>query len=117
MAVNTVSIATHIETAHGMPYQEHAERVQRQRKGVEASTVQPDFVVAHGRRDVLPRDTLISDGIAVGTQASGDKFLLLRCNERGFGGPVHHVPVSRDAKNHGKYALDDEDPSDPLSAF
>jgi hypothetical protein len=92
-------------------YQEHAQRVKRQRKRVEAGTVQPDFGIAHRSRDILPRDALISHGIAVCGETSSNELFLFWRDEGGLGWPVHHVPVCGDAEKNGKYALDDKDPS------
>ena len=53
-------------------YQEHAQRVERERKCVEAGTVQPYFVITHRRQNILPRYALVGYGVAVRLQASGD---------------------------------------------
>jgi hypothetical protein len=78
---------------------------------MEASTVQPDFGVLHGTRNVLPRDALVGHSITVCTETSADELFLFRGDERGFGWPVHHVPIGSHCKNDGENSLDDEDPS------
>jgi hypothetical protein len=92
-------------------YQKHAQGVKRQRKRVEASTIQPDFRVLHRTGNILPGNALIGHSIAVRTKTSSDKFFLFRGDERGFGRPIHHVPVGAHRKNDGEDSLDDKDPS------
>lgn len=92
-------------------YEEHAQRVQRQRQRVEAGPVQPDFGVFHCGRDVVPGHALVGDGVAVGFQAREDELFLLGCDEGCFRRPVHHVPPGGEGEDDGEKAFDYEDPS------
>lgn len=92
-------------------YQEHAQRVKRQGKRMEASTVQPDFRILHRTRNVLPRNALIGHSITVRTKTSGDELFFFRSDECCLGWPVHHIPVGAYCKNDGEDALDNENPS------
>lgn len=94
-----------------IPYQKHAQSVQRQGKRVEASTVQPDFGVLHRARNILPRYTLICHSIAIHGKASSDKLFLFRSDKCGLGRPIHHVPVGGESKHDGKDSLNDKNPS------
>jgi len=92
-------------------YQEHAQCVKRQRKRVEASSVQPDFGVLHRSRDVLPRDALISHSITVCTKTSSNELFLFRSDECSLRWPIHHIPVGGHSEEDSQYSLDDKDPS------
>ena len=95
----------------GGTYQKHAQSIERQGKRVEASPIQPDFRVLHGARNIFPRDALVRYSITVCTKTSSDKLFLFRGDERGFGWPIHHIPVGAHRKNDGEDSLDDKDPS------
>ena len=99
------------------PYQEHAQSVQRQRKRVEASTVQPNFRVAHRSRNIFPRDALIGDSITVCAKTSGDELFLFWRDKCGLSWPIHHIPVGGHCKNDSEDSLNDEDPSKSWSVF